>query len=81
MKGITILFLFVVVSGSAFAQVQDSVRMYWMKPVEVTGVRLGLGDVSLPSETDNLRHILDQNGFVLIRKGVFFAQDIFADGF
>ena len=55
--------------------------MYWLDPVEVTSQKLKLGDFQSPVEKDNLSTLLGRNGFLLIRKGVFFAQDIYADGF
>ncbi len=77
---VLILLLTNVLSIKSFAQ-QDSVMIYWLSPVEVTAKQQLLGDKNIPIEKDNLSNILDRNGFTLIRKGVFFAQDIFADGF
>ena len=75
---ITTLFL---TSQTLFAQWNDSVKVYWLDPVEVTSQKLKLGDFQSPVEKDNLSTLLGRNGFSLIRKGVFFAQDIYADGF
>ncbi len=63
------------------AQWNDSIKVYWLDPVEITSEKLSLGDYQTPVEKDNLSSILNRNGFNLIRKGVFFAQDIYADGF
>jgi iron complex outermembrane receptor protein len=73
-----LLFLF---SINLTAQWSDSVKVYWLEPVEVTSQKLSLGDYQTPIEKDNLSSLLNRNGFNLIRKGVFFAQDIYADGF
>jgi iron complex outermembrane receptor protein len=73
-----LLFLF---SANITAQWSDSVKVYWLEPVEVTSKKLSLGDYQAPAEKDNLSSLLNRNGFNLIRKGVFFAQDIYADGF
>jgi len=75
---VTILFL---TSQLLFAQWNDSVKVYWLDPIEVTSQKLKLGDFQSPVEKDNLSTLLGRNGFSLIRKGVFFAQDIYADGF
>ncbi len=75
-----LLGIFISFSSDAFAQ-KDSVVVYWLSPVEVTAKQQLIGDKDIPVEKDNLSNLLDKNGFTLIRKGVFFAQDIFADGF
>jgi iron complex outermembrane receptor protein len=63
------------------AQWNDSLKTYWLQPVEVSSQKLMLGNYQTPVEKDNLSSLLNRNGFNLIRKGVFFAQDIYADGF
>ena len=68
-------------TSSLQAQWSDSLKIYWLEPVEVTSQKLSLGDYQTPVEKDNLSSLLNRNGFNLIRKGVFFAQDIYADGF
>lgn len=73
-----LLFFFVC---NAFAQWSDSVKIYWLEPVEIVSQKLSLGDYQTPVEKENLSSLLNRNGFNLIRKGVFFAQDIYADGF
>lgn len=63
------------------AQIRDSVVTFWLNPVEITSSRTNLGESEIPVEKDNLSNILAKNGFSLIRKGVFFAQDIYSEGF
>jgi iron complex outermembrane receptor protein len=67
-------------STASFSQT-DSVRVYWLSPIEVTANRVFLGQGSSPTTKDNLATVFSQNGFALIRKGTFFAQDVYADGF
>ena len=76
-----ILLLMFFYSNRLFAQWNDSIKVYWLEPVEVTSEKLSLGDYQTTVEKDNLSSLLNRNGFNLIRKGVFFAQDIYADGF
>jgi hypothetical protein len=61
-------------------QRSDSIRTYWVTPIEVTAQRTYMGRSSIPIEKDNLSRVLERSGFKLIRKGVFFAQDVYADG-
>lgn len=72
----TILFL----TQSTLAQ-EDTVKNYWLKPVEISAKKINIGDYSKEASKDKLKNIFENNGFSLIRKGVFFAQDIYADGF
>jgi len=82
MKSIKMIFVLAfLLTISSFAQWSDSVKVYWLEPVEVTSQKLILGDYQTPVEKDNLSSLLNRNGFSLIRKGVFFAQDIYVDGF
>ena len=67
-------------SGNLSGQNEDSLKNYWLKPIEIQAKRVNLGDLSNKISKDNLENILGKNGFSLIRKGVFFAQDIYADG-
>ena len=73
--------LLLLFSINLIAQWSDSVGVYWLEPVEITSKKLSLGNYQTPVEKDNLASLLNRNGFSLIRKGVFFAQDIYADGF
>ncbi len=67
--------------ANLYGQEQDSVKNYWISPVEVNAKKLNLGESSNQISKDNLSNILDNHGFHLIKKGVYFAQDIYADGF
>lgn len=73
--------IFFIAIQPLWAQWSDSVKVYWLDPVEVTSQKLKIGDFQSPVEKDNLSTLLGRNGFSLIRKGVFFAQDIYVDGF
>ena len=79
-----IFFLFFLVgiisTNSISAQESDSLKNYWLNQVEIKAKRINLGDNNNKISKDNLENILAKNGFALIRKGVFFAQDIYADG-
>lgn len=61
-------------------QTPDSVMTYWITPITVTAERTYIGASLVPLEKDNLSRVLERSGFKLIRKGVFFAQDVYADG-
>ncbi|MEE9429453.1 MAG: hypothetical protein V3V16_00325 [Melioribacteraceae bacterium] len=76
-----IVFLLSIFSTTIFAQDEDTVKNYWMDQVEIRAKRINLGEYSNEITKDRLNNILDNNGFSLIRKGVYFAQDIYADGF
>ena len=77
---LSLMVLVSLLSTAAFSQT-DSVRVYWLSPIEVTANRVFLGQQSSPTTKDNLTTVFSQNGFALIRKGTFFAQDVYADGF
>jgi hypothetical protein len=76
-----ILIVLVLLSRNIFSQTEDSVKNYWLNQVEIRAKRINLGEYSTEISKDRLNNILDNNGFSLIRKGVYFAQDIYADGF
>ncbi len=77
-----IIMLFLSVFGmNLFAQTEDSVRTYMLLPVEVKAKVTTITQKFLPAGKDNLGGLLKTNGFNLIRKGTFFAQDIYGDGF
>jgi iron complex outermembrane receptor protein len=61
-------------------QPADSIRSYWIEPIEVIARRVAIGRHNVPLARDNIGAVLARNGFDLIRRGVFFAQDIYADG-
>ncbi|MBK8946205.1 MAG: hypothetical protein IPM32_13190 [Ignavibacteriae bacterium] len=77
-----ILFLFLFVSTQIISQenLTDSLKNYWLQQVEINSKRLNLGEANNRISKDNLENVLGTNGFSLIRKGVFFAQDVYADG-
>ncbi len=81
LKGLIFLFVLLFLCPEIKSQDEDSVRVYWLNPVEITSNRSIHGDEALPIEKDRLSSVLNKNGFTLIRKGVFFAQDIYSDGF
>ncbi|MCB9219391.1 MAG: hypothetical protein H6610_08040 [Ignavibacteriales bacterium] len=63
-----------------YSQNEDSVKNYWLKQIEINEKKINLGELNNKISKDNLENIFDRNGFHLIRKGVFFAQDIYVDG-
>jgi len=75
-----IVVLFFTSTISIWGQSEDSVKTYWLSPVEITAKRISLAETNLDPSKDRLSSIFESNGFSLIRKGVFFAQDIYADG-
>lgn len=79
-KSHLIFYLIGLFSINLFGQAEDSLKNYWLNPIEIQAKRVSLGDLSNKISKDNLENILGKNGFTLIRKGVFFAQDIYADG-
>lgn len=58
----------------------DSIKSYTLPEVEVTGRKLLIGSSALIGK-DNLDNIFNKAGIELIRKGVFFAQDLYSEGF
>lgn len=77
----SLFLIFVLVSISLFAQSGDSIKTYWLSPVEVTASQQLLGETAFRVGKDGYIENLNKRGFQLIRKGVFFAQDMYADGF
>jgi len=65
---------------SVIAQESDSIRVYWLAPVQVTGQRENWNAVKTGIERERITESISTNGFSFIRKGVFFAQDLYADG-
>lgn len=63
------------------AQDADSIRSYWLTPIEVTAEKTKWSEAEFPTERDNFENILNRGGFELVRRGVFFAQDIYSEGF
>ena len=75
-----ILLFLCIFSVNLFSQSEDSLNSFWLIQVEINAKKLNLGDATNQISKDNLENVLGKNGFSLIRKGVFFAQDIYADG-
>ncbi len=66
---------------SSTKQTIDTTKVYFIETVvEVTGKRIEPGKRDFPVAKDQFNTVLNTNGFSLIRKGTFFAQDIYADG-
>ena len=61
-------------------QKEDSVKVYALPSIEITAKKISFADKNLDPSKERLGGIFESNGFSLIRKGVFFAQDIYADG-
>ncbi len=67
------------------SQVEDTVKVsdkvYVVDSILVEESREDFGIAEFPTSKDNFSKILNLNGFTLIRKGTFIAQDIFSEGF
>ena len=77
--GLCIVFL----TGSfslLLGQTEDSIKVYELPSIEITAKKMSFTDKNLDPSKERLGGIFESNGFSLIRKGVFFAQDIYADG-
>ncbi|MEN8194222.1 MAG: hypothetical protein ABFS12_15485, partial [Bacteroidota bacterium] len=77
--GLCIFFL----TGSSsllLGQMEDSIKVYELPSIEITAKKISFGEKNLDPSKERLGGIFESNGFSLIRKGVFFAQDIYADG-
>ncbi|MBK7867525.1 MAG: TonB-dependent receptor plug domain-containing protein [Ignavibacteriales bacterium] len=79
---LTRTFYILLLAGSIniIAQNSDSIKIYWLDPIEITAKRIDFSSNLLTLQRDNLDNLLSLGGFSLIKKGVFFAQDIYADG-
>lgn len=58
----------------------DTLRVYLLNPILIESTS-NIGNEIHKIEKGNYADLLNKNGFSLISKGVFFAQDIYADGF
>lgn len=67
-------------SDGLHAQQDDSVRVYYLDPVDVTAARATIPLGEFPMQKDRLGAVLESAGLSIVRKGVFFAQDIYAAG-
>jgi iron complex outermembrane receptor protein len=74
------LSLFLILNLLISAQSNDSVRAYTLNEITVFGKKYSVSQSEFPVEKDNLSSVLELGGFNIIRKGVFLAQDIYADG-
>jgi outer membrane receptor protein involved in Fe transport len=63
-----------------FGQQDDSIKIYYLDEVNVYAKKLHLSGSEFPVEKDNLGSVLELGGFSIIRKGIFLAQDVYADG-
>ncbi len=77
---IVVMVITTLLNIKTFAQ-KDTLKNYWLNAIEITAKKINLGDYTKEASKDKLSNIFAQNGFSLIRKGVFFAQDVYADGF
>lgn len=78
-KNLTFLLSSIFICGTALSQT-DSIKMYWIHPIKVESA-YNIGNSVFSIEKDGYTGLLNINGFSLITKGVFFAQDIYSDGF
>lgn len=60
---------------------KDTLSVVLPDIITVSGTRLQRDSAAFPFEKNRFTDLLHTNGFVLIQKGVYFAQDIYADGF
>lgn len=74
-KGIILFFI----SFNLFAQ-QDTTIVYELEPVEISAKKINLSETISDLSKDKISSVLETNGFSIIRKGAFFASDIYADG-
>ena len=58
----SLIFTFVL-NANLFTQWNDSIKVYWLEPVEVTSQRPSLGDYQTPVEKDNLSSLYKQKWF------------------
>ena len=68
------------ISECLMGQDKDSVKTYTLKQITVFGNKYSINKNEFPVEKDNLNSVLSLGGFSVIRKGVFLAQDVYADG-
>lgn len=71
------LFLY---SFSLLGQEQDSIKSYELESIEVTAKRVSFTDKNVDPSKEKIVGIFGSDGYSLIRKGVFFAQDLYSDG-
>ncbi len=69
-----------ILSNKIFAQA-DSIKIYNLEEISIVAKKIDLLKNSANLSKDRLANIFEKNGYSLIRKGVFFANDIYVDGF
>lgn len=77
-----ILFLFLILENATIllGQEPDSIKNYELPSIEVTAKRISFADKNMDPSKDRITGIFGADGYSLIRKGVFFAQDLYSDG-
>lgn len=76
-----ILMILFILPLAFYAQNNDTGKVYILDEIKVLSERVYLPEYVYPADKDNLGSILNRNGFGIIRKGAFFANDIYLDGF
>ena len=61
--------------------ITHSTKIYEVTSIYVSSDREKFGLSVFPTTKDNFNKVLNVNGFNLIRKGTFFAQDIYSEGY
>lgn len=74
------MMLAALLAHSSYDQDADSIPVYQMKEIVVFGKKYQIDHKVFPVEKDNLADVLELGGFSIMRKGVFLAQDVYADG-
>jgi len=59
----------------------DTMHIDLEREITVIGTRLSRSSVDFPFEKSRFADVLQTNGFGLVKKGVFLAQDVYVDGF
>lgn len=85
-KRILVALSFFIPPAAGFGQQADTVQTDTMsavieEPFTVIGNRVSRTTTEFPFEKDRFNYILKSQGFDLVRKGTFLAQDVHADGF
>jgi iron complex outermembrane receptor protein len=68
------------IQPTLFSQNSDSVKIYYLDAVNVYAHKQNISSSEFPVDKDQLGSVLELGGFSIIRKGVFLAQDVYADG-
>lgn len=66
---------------TVYAQDKDSVKVYWLDPVEVKSEKTQPGIIEIPLGKNKLENTLGQHGYSFIRKGGYLASDVYNEGF